>query len=44
MNAAGETIIQAGRDVKCYHDAKHRVFHRMYDDFKTYRGLMKEDS
>lgn len=40
LNAAGETIRPAGGEVKRYHDAKHRVFHRMYDDFLAYRALM----
>ncbi|HUU94796.1 MAG TPA: FGGY-family carbohydrate kinase [Phycisphaerae bacterium] len=41
MNVAGEAIGPAGGNVKRYHDAKHRVFQRMYDDFMSYHGLMK---
>ena len=41
MNVAGEAIGPAGGNVKGYHDAKHRVFQRMYDDFMSYRGLME---
>jgi FGGY-family pentulose kinase len=40
MNVAGEAIGPAGGNVKGYHDAKHRVFQRMYADFTAYRGLM----
>lgn len=41
MNAAGETILPAGGEVKRYHDAKHKIFHRMYDDFMAYREMMQ---
>jgi FGGY-family pentulose kinase len=41
MNAPGETIQPATGEVKRYHDAKHKVFHRMYDDFLAYRELMR---
>jgi FGGY-family pentulose kinase len=40
MNHAGETIAPAGGDVRKYHDAKHAVFLRMYDDFMAYREMM----
>ena len=40
MNTVGETIHPAGGNVKRYHDAKHKVFHRMYDDFVAYRKIM----
>jgi FGGY-family pentulose kinase len=40
MNGAGETIQPPGGVVRYYHDAKHRVFHRMYDDFIAYRGMV----
>ena len=42
MNAAGQVVESAGESVKQYHDTKYRVFHRMYDDFQAYRGMMKE--
>jgi FGGY-family pentulose kinase len=41
MTAAGETIPPAGGAVARYHEAKHRVFHRMYDDQLAYRGLLE---
>jgi ribulose kinase len=41
MNGAGETIEPAGGAVAAYHDAKYRVFHRMYDDFVAYRRAMQ---
>jgi ribulose kinase len=40
MSAAGETIKPTGGDIRHYHDAKHAVFHRMYDDFMAYREMM----
>jgi len=40
MNSAGETITPAAGDVKQYHDAKYKVFHRMYDDFIAYRDMV----
>ena len=40
MNSAGETIAPAGGQPKQYHDAKYRVFHRMSDDFRAFRGMM----
>jgi FGGY-family pentulose kinase len=40
MNHAGETITPAGRSVREYHDAKHAVFMRIYDDFMAYREMM----
>ncbi|MFH1748353.1 MAG: FGGY-family carbohydrate kinase [Planctomycetota bacterium] len=40
MNQAGETIQPTGGVVADYHGAKHKVFHRMYDDLMAYRGIM----
>jgi FGGY-family pentulose kinase len=40
MNRAGERIEPSGGEVKRYHDAKHAVFHRMYEDLVAYRELM----
>jgi FGGY-family pentulose kinase len=40
MNGVGETIQPTGEAAKHYHDAKHQVFQRMYDDFMAYREMM----
>ncbi|MHC4826588.1 MAG: FGGY-family carbohydrate kinase, partial [Planctomycetota bacterium] len=40
MTQVGETIAPAGGAVAQYHGAKHRVFHRMYDDHLAYRELI----
>ncbi|MBW2461526.1 MAG: FGGY-family carbohydrate kinase [Deltaproteobacteria bacterium] len=40
MSAAGETIEPGGPEVRAYHDRKHAVFLRMYDDQMAYRNLM----
>ena len=40
MTAAERTIEPTGGAVRAYHDAKHRVFHRMYEDQLAYRELM----
>lgn len=42
MNGAGQVIEPAGGKVAAFHAAKHRVFHRMYDDFMGWRGMMGE--
>ncbi len=34
-------IIEPNRQAKAYHDAKYRVFHRLYDDQMAYRALME---
>lgn len=39
MSAPGR-IIEPSRQVKPYHDAKYRVFHRLYEDQMAYRALM----
>jgi FGGY-family pentulose kinase len=41
MSAAARTIEPTGGKVRAYHDAKHRVFHRMYDDQMAYRATMR---
>ncbi|PTX95138.1 ribulokinase [Spartobacteria bacterium LR76] len=35
-------IIEPNRQTRAYHDAKYRVFHRLYDDQIAYRELMNE--
>ena len=42
MNAAGREVLPARGATSDYHDRKHRVFHRMYDDQLAYRALMSE--
>lgn len=41
MTAAASTIEPSGGAVRAYHDRKHRVFHRMYEDQLAYRALMR---
>ncbi len=41
MNHAEKIIEPAGGAVQAFHDAKHRVFHRMYLDQLDYREMMK---
>ena len=40
MNQAGEAILPAGGEVARYHEAKHAVFQRMYEDQMAYRALL----
>jgi FGGY-family pentulose kinase len=40
MTEVGETIVPAGGAVARFHEAKHRVFHRMYEDHLAYRELI----
>jgi D-ribulokinase len=40
MDRAARVVVPAGGDVAAYHEKKHRVFHRMYDDQIAYRALM----
>lgn len=40
MNQAERTVLPAGEEVAAYHEKKHRIFHRMYDDQLAYRALM----
>ncbi len=42
MGRAADVIEPAGEDVKKYHDAKHRVYHRMYEDQMAYRELVQD--
>jgi FGGY-family pentulose kinase len=41
MNHADQVIEPAGGEVARYHDAKYRVFHRMYEDQLAYGDLME---
>jgi FGGY-family pentulose kinase len=41
MNAAGEAIAPGRGEVRRYHDAKYKIFHRMYADFMAYREMMQ---
>ncbi|MFZ5891812.1 MAG: FGGY-family carbohydrate kinase [Myxococcota bacterium] len=41
MSAAGSVIEPRGGNVRTYHDKKHAVFLRMYDDQMAYRALMR---
>ncbi len=41
MNHAEKSIEPTGGVVRAFHDAKHRVFHRMHDDQLAYREMMK---
>ena len=40
MNRAGRVIETSGDAVLRYHDARYKVFHRMYEDQLAYRDLM----
>jgi len=40
MSAVGDRLAPAGGGIKRFHDAKHAVFQRMYDDQVAYRGMM----
>lgn len=42
MSAPGTVIDPAGPPVSDYHDAKHCVFHRLHEDFLSYRTIMNE--
>jgi ribulose kinase len=41
MNRADEVIEPGMPAVRDYHEKKHRVFHRMYEDQLAYRALME---
>ena len=43
MSAAERVIEPGGSEVRAYHEKKHRVFHRMYDDQLAYRQLLEEE-
>lgn len=40
MSSSAGSIAPRGGEVKAYHDAKHSVFHRMYEDQMEYRARM----
>ncbi len=42
MNKTGGVIEPAGSEVARYHEAKHRVFHKLYEDQMAYRQIMSE--
>ncbi len=42
MNKAGDVIEPAGSEVAHYHEAKHKVFHKLYEDQIAYRQIMNE--
>ncbi|MCH8314613.1 MAG: FGGY-family carbohydrate kinase [Planctomycetes bacterium] len=42
MSRAGQTITPSRGGIAQYHNAKHAVFHRMYDDQLAYRRLMDD--
>jgi hypothetical protein len=42
LSSSGECIAPAVGDTARYHDAKHRVFQRMYDDQLAYGELMTQ--
>lgn len=41
MNQQGQQIEPEGGEVKAYHDAKYRIFRKMYDDTVPYFSMMK---
>ncbi len=41
MEQVGDIVRPAGGPVGEYHERKYRVFHRMYEDFMSYRGMMQ---
>jgi FGGY-family pentulose kinase len=44
MNSFQRVITPAAGRVRAYHDRKYRVFHRLHDDFLSYRQLMSGPS
>lgn len=42
MSGAADVIEPVGGATKRYHDAKHRVFHRLYEEQMAYRALMQD--
>jgi hypothetical protein len=40
MSGSSAVVTPAGGDVAAYHEKKHRVFLRLYDDQMAYRTLM----
>jgi FGGY-family pentulose kinase len=43
LNRAGEVIEPAGGNIARYHNARYRIFHRMYEDQLAYRELMESE-
>ena len=41
MNAAERTMAPGDAAVRAYHEQKHRIYHRMYEDQLAYRALMR---
>jgi FGGY-family pentulose kinase len=41
MNAPARVVEPAGGEVAAFHERKHRVFHRMYEDQVAYRSLIE---
>lgn len=41
MNAADRVVAPSGGEVRAFHEKKHRIFHRMYDDQMAYRAIME---
>ncbi len=44
MSRAGKVLLPGGKTIRHFHDAKHRVFLKMHDDFCSYRDLMNRVS
>ena len=42
MNKAGDVIEPAGGEVAKYHEAKHKIFQKMYEDQMAYLDIMKK--
>ncbi|HLR24560.1 MAG TPA: FGGY-family carbohydrate kinase [Fodinibius sp.] len=42
MNSVGRVITPNGSKVKAYHDAKYKVFHKMYEDQLSYAEIMNK--
>jgi ribulose kinase len=44
MTSSGLTVDPTGGEVKAFHDRKHRVFLKMYDDQMAYRAMMETET
>src|SRR5699024_9052344 len=42
MNSVGRVITPNGSKVKAYHDAKYKIFHKMYEDQLSYAEIMNK--
>ena len=42
MSRTGEVVKSAKGPVEAYHNAKHRVFHRLHEDHLAYRSIVEE--